>query len=734
VSPLDPSRIPAELTAGPAWCVWREEVRNGKPTKVPYNPMGGPFKSNDSATWATLADAVAAFEDGGYNGIGRAITGDLVGVDIDWKHCNPATPPAWLGRVLTILDSWSETSPSGLGAHVWLRGKWNGHARVTHFPDGSQVEVYDASSPRYFTMTGKVMLTSPETIRSGPEAQAALDQLAEELAKVVTAPRKPAGNGRTHHEDELEGAPEGARRAALTSRAGRLRALGVSLGEARAILLEVGRRCAPPVPDEDVQGILGWAWSKPAGGRPETTEEGDETPGTPYPAPAGRAAFYGPAGELVDAIAPHTEADPVAILVQLLVGWGSLVGRCAYYGVEADRHYTNLFAAIVGASAKGRKGTAWGHVKAVLAAMDETWAKERVKGGLSSGEGLIWKVRDAIERTDPVKQKGRVIDTETYVADPGESDKRLFVLEPELAETLRVMARDGSILSAIIRQAWDTGDLQVLTKSSPAKATDAHVSLAAHITAIELRRYLDRTEMGNGFGNRILWVCARRSQLLPFGGDFTEDAKASIAKATVRLREATEQARQGGDRCVSWSDAGAKLWAGVYGELSAGRPGLFGAMTSRAEAQVCRLALLYALLDCSRAIDQPHLEAALELWRYSAESVRHIFGDSIGDPLADELLTLLRRAGADGVTRTEIRDAFSKNKSAEELERALGALADLGLAVSRPEPTKGRPAERWFPIRGYDQNDGSDRRSRPSSFMSFRSYSQDQERSPGGDG
>ena len=260
--PVDIHAIPEELHNEIAWCVWRIEQRDGKATKKPYRPDGSAFKSNDPGTWASFDEAVAAYQGGGYAGIGRVITADLCGVDVDWKHRTPAEPPPWLGSMLALLDSWSETSPSGLGCHVWLRGRWNGDARQTRFPDGAVLEVYDVTSPRFFTLTGKTMLTSPEGIRSGPEAQAALDRLAADLAK-VTAPRKAAGNGRS--EDELEGAPEGQRRAVLTSEAGRLRSLGVSRAEARAVLLELARRCTPPVPEAHVEEILDWAWRKPAG-------------------------------------------------------------------------------------------------------------------------------------------------------------------------------------------------------------------------------------------------------------------------------------------------------------------------------------------------------------------------------------------------------------------------------------------------------------------------------------
>jgi hypothetical protein len=54
-----------------------------------------------------------------------------------------------------------------------------------------------------------------------------------------------------------------------------------------------------------------------------------------------------------------------------------------------------------------------------------------------------------------------------------------------------------------------------------------------------------------------------------------------------------------------------------------------------------------------------------------------VFGDSIGDPTADDIWTLARDRH-DGITRTDVSNLFSRNKKARELDRALGALVDCG--------------------------------------------------------
>src|SRR6266540_904795 len=109
-------------------------------------------------------------------------------------------------------------------------------------------------------------------------------------------------------------------------------------------------------------------------------------------------AYHGLAGEVVEAIQPHSEADPVAILVQFLAAAGNVIGNCPYHQIEGDQHHTNLFAVLVGDSAKARKGTAWGRVKGVVRLADEQWFGDRTKGGLSSGEGFISEVRDEIKK------------------------------------------------------------------------------------------------------------------------------------------------------------------------------------------------------------------------------------------------------------------------------------------------------------------------------------------------
>jgi hypothetical protein len=137
------------------------------------------------------------------------------------------------------------------------------------------------------------------------------------------------------------------------------------------------------------------------------------------------------------------------------------------------------------------------------------------------------------------------------------------------------------------------------------------------------------------------------------------------------------------------------MWKAVYPKLAGDRPGLFGALTGRAEALVTRMSLVYALLDSSPVIRAEHLSAALAAWKYCEDSARYIFGDALGDPVADEIVMLLRR-NPDGVTRTEISAHFKRNKKSSEITRALAVIAQMNLAFSETPRTGGRGGEVWI--------------------------------------
>jgi hypothetical protein len=389
-----------------------------------------------------------------------------------------------------------------------------------------------------------------------------------------------------------------------------------------------------------------------------------------WPAPPAQAVYHELLGEIVNTIAPHTEADPVAILTQLLIAFGAAVGHRAFFQVEATRHAPNEFMLLVGDSSKARKGSSWDHVRRLIAAIDPS-IEPRILTGLSSGEGLIWAVRD------PSGQ------------DPGHPDQRLLVIEPEFASVLKAATREISTLSPTLRSAWDGRPLAILTRTAPARASSAHIAVIGHITREELRRHTTSIELANGYMNRILIIACRRQRLLPEGGHPDPLAQTDL---TRQLAGALKHAHTAGE--VRLGPDARELWHHAYRKLAEPLPGIIGQITARSEAHTIRLALLYALADGQRQISAEHLTAALALGDYATGSAGWALNGATGQPLAEQIHAALTASPA-GLTRSQISDTLKHNQAAGDIDTALRALQGAGRATVTQIATGGRPAQHW---------------------------------------
>lgn len=479
---------------------------------------------------------------------------------------------------------------------------------------------------------------------------------------------------------------EGNRNDSLFRVLSKLRGKGLGKEELETFAYQTGR--GQGLDDGEIATILGSVTRYPTGETngwrlpPESSPRVHE-----WPAPAAEEAFYGLAGDIVRTLEPHTEADPHALLADILATFGMLAGPHPHFMVGLQRHEMRVCPVIVGPTGHGRKGLSHAEIVGVFnRAVSDFYS--RLTTGLSSGEGLIQAVHDPIFRHEAVKEKGRVVDYQDILVDAGVEDKRLLVVEPEFARTLRVLSREGNTLSPVIRLAWDSGNLKTMTKS-PATATGAHITIVAHITKEELLHHLDSTEAGSGFANRFIWIAAKRSKLLPDGGKIPVSDLNDIAR---RLNEALTFAATVEE--MQRDAIAHDIWHEVYQSLSQGKPGLFGAVVGRGEANVMRLACIYALMDTSSVVKAEHLTAALGLWEYVEATVLYIFGDATGDRTADTILRALRAQGP--MTQTEIyAGLFGSNRSAEQIAQALSLLAEAGLAVSQEVETAGRPVTIW---------------------------------------
>ena len=390
-----------------------------------------------------------------------------------------------------------------------------------------------------------------------------------------------------------------------------------------------------------------------------------------WPAPPEEAVYHELLGAIVNTIAPHTEADPVAILTQLLVSFGAAVGRGAFFQVEATRHHGNEYMCLVGDSARARKGSSWDHVRRLILDADPS-LEPRILTGLSSGEGVIWAVRD------PTAQ------------DAGISDQRLLVIEPEFASALKASSREISTLSPTLRSGWDGRPLQILTRTAPARASTAHIALIGHITQHELRRHTTSLELANGYINRVLLIACRRQRLLPEGGHPDPLHTTGLDRL---LAAALRHARTAGQ--VRLDPDARELWHHAYRKLaSEPHDGIVAQITARAEAHVIRLALIYTLADGQRQINAPHLTAALALADYAARSAAWALTGATGQPLAEQIHAVLRQHPG-GLTRSQISQTLNHNQPAGQIDHALHALHAAGRVTAAQIPTGGRPAQLW---------------------------------------
>jgi putative DNA primase/helicase len=159
---MNQDAIPAELRERDQWVIWRVEQRDNKPTKVPHRADGrGRASTTDAATWSTFADALRASEDA--DGIGYVFSADdpYVGIDLDDINSDA-------GAIMLALDSYTERSVSGRGAHVIVKATLNGHSRNRKGP----LEIYEHG--RYFAFTGDHISGTPSTIE---ERQGELEEV-----------------------------------------------------------------------------------------------------------------------------------------------------------------------------------------------------------------------------------------------------------------------------------------------------------------------------------------------------------------------------------------------------------------------------------------------------------------------------------------------------------------------------------------------------------------------------
>jgi hypothetical protein len=379
-------------------------------------------------------------------------------------------------------------------------------------------------------------------------------------------------------------------------------------------------------------------------------------------------ALYGIAGKIVRKLAEHSEASEPNLLGHFLGIFSNVVGRTSYTWLANNKYYANTFQVIVGDTSKARKGTAYRMVlNHIFLEIDPTWKADNRLEGLGSGEGLIQAVRDP-----SIDSKG--------INDPGVTDKRLLLVEEEFAALLSKMNQKNSILSPTLRTLWDSGNFSQKTKYNPIQTTNAHISLIGHITEYELEEAFKDVEAANGFGNRFLWFAVMRGKKELI----TRTLEAySFTDEISRLKESINFSRK--DQCIQLSTKAKFLFNDFYQTISECPKGYLGRLCSRSEAHLLKIALIYALLDCSTEIDEINLRAAMALVQFSIDSCNFLFQRKRFSSEQLKILTALE-ASPDPISRGNLlKHVFASNLLAAKLDEILLDLEHLGLIYSKKE-------------------------------------------------
>lgn len=155
-----PDGLPQELKDTGRWCVWRYETREGsaKPTKVPYNPRtGGGAMSNNPSTFTSYLEAVNALERGGYDGLGVGVFDGLCAVDIDHCIADDGTPSPLAVDIVSTIESYTETSPSGQGVRIFFKAAGFTYDKARYYTMNAKqgLEIYvSGATSKFLTVTG----------------------------------------------------------------------------------------------------------------------------------------------------------------------------------------------------------------------------------------------------------------------------------------------------------------------------------------------------------------------------------------------------------------------------------------------------------------------------------------------------------------------------------------------------------------------------------------------------
>jgi hypothetical protein len=165
------------------WVAWREGMRDGQMTKIPYDPHTGRWAEvpTNPETWGTLEQAQSRWSqlnDGRKGGVGLVLgeidPGNIVlGIDLDGCIGPDRFTKKWATEIIKRFNTYTEVSPSGKGAKLFFRTKpseWEAVKELFGGGFGREFGVKGHKGPaitwgKYYTVTRRRLKGVPETLR-----------------------------------------------------------------------------------------------------------------------------------------------------------------------------------------------------------------------------------------------------------------------------------------------------------------------------------------------------------------------------------------------------------------------------------------------------------------------------------------------------------------------------------------------------------------------------------------
>lgn len=660
--------LPDELKQLPRWiCFDVIPGTKGRTSKVPLIPgTRTKAKSNDPTTWRTFEEALTAAEAQGlWLGFAFTVDLDLTFLDFDGVLGAGGVVKSYAQLVIDQLDSYTEASVSGQGVHVIVRGR--PPEGFTRDRIAGKVEVYPSQGGRFALLTGDTrpglgsmdgfieersrelagFFPPAERKQAPPVAQneAAGARLSEnDLAVIVDALRPSRVPGQMHDLDLAvagillkNGVEEDQARQIVgdlsDQEAKALQAVRDTYARAGGINVRGYQALRELIPADALAIIDGtlqpyFQAQQPklvTPGRSRVLLAGDGAVDAtfdrfPEPPPE---VYHGWFGGYLELVRETTEAPDQFHLASALTILGAYTDRRLYTRHASGRIYPNLYTILVGNSSESKKDTAIS--RAWEMALDPPWVRTRT--------------------ALPYVEKNSVASAESFIGGL-KNHRNVIIKMSEFSEILANARRKGtSTILTMLMKGWDNPpQLSNDSFSNPATALNPYISILAGTQPDVLAGDMIGTDITSGFANRLFLVPGSGKGPKPRPPEVDERA---LHKHWMRARE--NLSKYGIDEHVeiNWTAESIELWDTFY-LTPRGESVMERTMSQRHQVQVLKIALLYALTDCSRRIEFTHLQRAITFIDWMWSVVRELMGGwatSNDNRLEKRILDVLRQTG-----------------------------------------------------------------------------------------